>query len=49
MPAGQQLPHLQTDTANLYYPQAQPGVMSAMPYPNDMEQMQLAGMVQMQM
>ena len=46
----QQLPALQTQIANMYgYEQGQSAVMSAFPYHPHMEQMQLLGMVQMQM
>ena len=47
-PGPPHLPQLQTDAANMYYPQ-HPGVMSAVPYPGYMEHMQLSGLVQMQM
>jgi la-related protein 1 len=48
--AGQHLPSLQTDVANMYgYQSGHPGIMSAMPYHPYMEHVQLLGMVQMQM
>ena len=47
---GQQLPNLQTDFPNMYgYQPGHPAVMSAMPYQPYVDQMQLLGMVQMQM
>ena len=49
-PAALHMPNLHTDVANMYYNQSnQPAVMSAMPYHPYMEQMQIQGMVQMQM
>lgn len=47
-PVAQHLPALQTDLANMYGYQP-PAVMSAMPYQPYVEQIQLIGMVQMQM
>lgn len=47
-PVAQHLPALQTDLANVYGYQ-QPTVMSAIPYQPYVEQLQLLGMVQMQM
>ena len=48
-PGTQHLPSLQTDVASMYgFPQGPPTIMSAMPY-QPYEQMQLIGMVQMQM
>ena len=47
-PSGpQHLVNVQTDVANMYYPQ--PSIMSAMPFNPQMEIIQLQGMVQMQM
>ena len=49
-PGSQHLPALQTQLANMYaYESGPPGVMSAVPFNPYMEQMQLLGMVQMQM
>lgn len=48
--ASQHLPALQTHLANMYgYETGHPGIMSAIPYNPYVEQMQLLGMVQMQM
>lgn len=47
-PVAQHLPALQTDLANMYGYQP-PAIMSAMPYQPYVEQIQLIGMVQMQM
>ncbi|MCJ1284736.1 hypothetical protein MMC26_004072 [Xylographa opegraphella] len=48
-PVTQQLPALQTDVANMYgYQPGHPAIMSAVPY-QSYEQIQLIGMVQMQM
>jgi la-related protein 1 len=48
--AAQHLPALQTDLANMYgYQPGHPAIMSAMPYQPYIEQMQLIGMVQIQM
>ena len=50
LPGSQHLPALQTQLANMYaYESGPPGVMSAVPFNPYMEQMQLLGMVQMQM
>ena len=49
LPGTQQLPALQTDVANMYgYQPGHPAIMSAVPY-QSYEQIQLIGMVQMQM